>query len=98
MWLVCAPTQNGEQVEAVEGADIQNLIKGKPRGTKRTEIGQTMAMFRGESFDVSQLDEAVDPKEMLKIFNGLNKGDTIKVKFKSVIIYIFIYLNRTVIP
>ena len=68
----------------VEGADIQNLIKGKPRGTKRTEIGQTMAMFRGESFDVSQLDEAVDPKEMLKIFNGLNKGDTIKVKFKSV--------------
>ena len=68
----------------VKGYEIQNLIKGKPRGTKRTEIGQTMAMFRGESFEISQLDEAVDPKEMLKIFNGLGKGDTIKVKFKSV--------------
>ena len=68
----------------IEGADIQNLIKGKPRGTSRTEIGQTMAMFRGESFELSQLDEAVDPKDMLRIFNDLNKGDTIKVKFKSV--------------
>jgi len=68
----------------VEGADIQNLIKGKPRGTGRTEIGQTMAMFRGESFEISQLDEAVDPKDMLRIFNDLDKGDTIKVKFKSV--------------
>ena len=68
----------------IKGHEIQNLIKGKPRGAKRTEIGQTMAMFRGESFEISQLDEAVDPKEMLKIFNGLGKGDSIKVKFKSV--------------
>jgi len=70
--------------KTIEGADIQNLIKGKPRGTKRTEIGQTMAMFRGESLEISQLGEAVDQKDMLRIFNDLNKGDTIKVKFKSV--------------
>ena len=31
---------------SVKGSEIQNLIKGKPRGDKRTEIGQTMAMFR----------------------------------------------------
>ena len=30
----------------IKGSDIQNLIKGKPRGSKRTEIGRTMAMFR----------------------------------------------------
>ena len=70
--------------KTIEGADIQNLIKGKPRGTKRTEIGQTMAMFRGESLEISQLGEAVDQKDMLRIFNDLDKGDTIKVKFKSV--------------
>ena len=68
--------------KTIEGADIQNLIKGKPRGTKRTEIGQTMAMFRGESLEISQLGEAVDQKDMLRIFNDLDKGDTIKVKFK----------------
>ena len=43
-----------------------------------------MAMFRGESLEISQLDEAVDPKDMLRIFNDLGKGDSIKVKFKSV--------------
>ena len=30
----------------VKGHEIQNLIKGKPRGAKRTDIGTTMAMFR----------------------------------------------------
>ena len=73
-----------EYYKTIEGADIQNMIKGKPRGTKRTEIGQTMAMFRGESLEISQLGEAVDQKDMLRIFNDLDKGDTIKVKFKSV--------------
>ena len=30
----------------IEGSDIQNLIKGRPRGAKQTDIGRTMAMFR----------------------------------------------------
>ena len=36
----------------LENSEIKNLIKGKPRGAKRTEIGRTMAMFRGESVEV----------------------------------------------
>lgn len=69
--------------DTVDGPEMRNLLKGKPRGAKRTEIGQNMAMFRGESFEISQLDEVVDPKDMLRIFNDLDKGDSIKVKFKS---------------
>tara|TARA_Y100000004_G_scaffold12634_1_gene13539 strand:+ start:7183 stop:7782 length:600 start_codon:yes stop_codon:yes gene_type:complete len=30
----------------VKGSEVQNLIKGKPRGAKQTDIGRTMAMFR----------------------------------------------------
>lgn len=30
----------------VNASEIQNLIKGKPRGAKQTDIGRTMAMFR----------------------------------------------------
>ena len=40
---------NGVQVKyygEVKGSEIQNLIKGKPRGAKQTDIGRTMAMFR----------------------------------------------------
>ena len=37
---------------SLENSEIKNLIKGKPRGAKRTEIGRTMAMFRGESVEV----------------------------------------------
>ena len=36
----------------LENSEIKNLIKGKPRGAKQTEIGRTMAMFRGESIEV----------------------------------------------
>ena len=30
----------------IKGSEVQNLIKGKPRGAKQTDIGRTMAMFR----------------------------------------------------
>ena len=72
-----------KSIKILEGDAILRALRGKKTG-KRTEIGSTMAMFRGESLEVTQLDEAVDPKDMLRIFNDLNKGDTIKVKFKSV--------------
>lgn len=72
-----------KSIKILEGDAIVRALRGKKTG-KRTEIGSTMAMFRGESLEISQLDEAVDPKDMLRIFNDLNKGDTIKVKFKSV--------------
>ncbi len=72
-----------KSIKILEGDAIVRALRGKKTG-KRTEIGQTMAMFRGESLEISQLDEAVDPKDMLRIFNDLGKGDSIKVKFKSV--------------
>ena len=37
---------------SLENSEIKNLIKGKPRGARQTEIGRTMAMFRGD-FDTS---------------------------------------------
>ena len=37
---------------SLENSEIKNLIKGKPRGARQTEIGRTMAMFRGESVEV----------------------------------------------
>ena len=37
---------------SLDPGEIKNLLRGKPRGFKQTEIGRTMAMFRGESIEV----------------------------------------------